>query len=627
MIRKIETIITLVCCCLSINAKTTSDSYITPSELYANANHYYNKEEYAKAVNYYKQALVTMETTDSLYYKSAIEQILIPYSKALTNIGSYDEVERLLSPNKYQNNYYLLNNRASALGYKQDYANALAIFNRILSLPNLSKLQMGLAYQNIGFILMDMRSYSVAAENFEKSIDSLNGVNILIAKSNLALCLANLGKFRESIILIDEVIGLLRNQYPAYNEEYIICLRKKAEIYSLFGKKKEAYSYYKSYYDLNKDFIINGLSNLSNNERLNLWLKEKPLLSKCFMLEDYAPEFLYGVAMFRRQTSLLGMHGTDNLLSQLTTKPNDVRKSLGNNEVAIEFISYNALDGNQTYAAIILPKKGNAKFVKLFDEVFIYQPEVVGTNSLINAIKRDDPIEKNLLYSDTILADKIWTPIVAALPNNVSKIYFAPEGVFHFLGIENMPFTGKDRFELHRVSSTASIPYANHDTPHSGSTLLVGGLNYSTLPQDSVADTFNHEAADLLRQKAGNTNVFQYLPGTRSEVDSINAIISNADITYHIGEGNLKQEMPKFDMIHIATHGYSLNLGIRKRPEFMADSLAYDVSLNATGLALSGANIASQYSNREDGLLSAREICDLDLSNVDFVILSACQTA
>jgi CHAT domain-containing protein len=31
--------------------------------------------------------------------------------------------------------------------------------------------------------------------------------------------------------------------------------------------------------------------------------------------------------------------------------------------------------------------------------------------------------------------------------------------------------------------------------------------------------------------------------------------------------------------------------------------------------------------NSEDGILSAKEICELDLSNVEFVVLSACQTA
>lgn len=623
MINKIGLIILFFSNVLCCNAEGAIYYSTDPGELYTIAENYSNIGNYAKAVPFYKRTIECLGKRDSIL----LEQILIPYSKALTYIGSYDTVDTLLSSKRYQNNYYLLNNRASALGYKQDYANALAIFNRILSLPNLSKLQIGLAYQNIGFILMDMKSYSVAAENFQKSIDSLNEVNILIAKSNLALCLANLGKFRESIILIDEVIRLLSNQYPTYHEEYIICLRKKAEIYSLFDKKKEAYSYFKSYYDLNKDFIIKGLSNLSNNERLNLWLKEKPLLSKCFILENYAPEFLFDVALFRRQTSLLGVHNTDSLKSILSSTSSDIRKSLGQNESAIEFVSYTSLDGKIWYAAIIMPKKGSAKFVKLFDEDFIYQPEVVGTNSLINAIKRDDHREKNILYTDSILAGKIWSPIIAALPNNTSKIYFAPEGVLHFLGIENMPFKGKEHIELHRVSSTANIAKTINEPFQTERTLLVGGLDYSSMPIDSFANTFSHEAADLLSQKAGNTNVFQYLPGTRSEVDSIHAIINNSFITYQIGEANLKQELPKFDIIHIATHGYSLNLGIRKRPEFAADSLAYDIFLNATGLALSGANVASMYSDREDGILSAREICDLDLSNVDFVILSACQTA
>jgi CHAT domain-containing protein len=94
-----------------------------------------------------------------------------------------------------------------------------------------------------------------------------------------------------------------------------------------------------------------------------------------------------------------------------------------------------------------------------------------------------------------------------------------------------------------------------------------------------------------------------------------------------MGEGQLKNIMPNYSMVHIATHGYSLDLGIRKRPQYMADSIAVDVSLTGAGLALTGANIASNGEHLEDGLLSAREICDMDLRNVDFVILSACQTA
>ncbi len=131
----------------------------------------------------------------------------------------------------------------------------------------------------------------------------------------------------------------------------------------------------------------------------------------------------------------------------------------------------------------------------------------------------------------------------------------------------------------------------------------------------------------MLQQKVGSSNIFKFLPGTRSEVDSIASMRNNSTTLYQVGEAQLKKMLPKFDVIHLSTHGYSLNLGIRRPPEFMTDSLGYDQSLNASGLALSGANVLSKFPDREDGLLSAREICDLDLSNVDFVVLSACQTA
>lgn len=89
----------------------------------------------------------------------------------------------------------------------------------------------------------------------------------------------------------------------------------------------------------------------------------------------------------------------------------------------------------------------------------------------------------------------------------------------------------------------------------------------------------------------------------------------------------MKSCMGEFSRVHVATHGYSLNFGVRRRPEFMADSVALDRSLAGSGLALSGANLGYLESEGEDGLLSAREICLMDLSGVDFVVMSACRTA
>ena len=61
------------------------------------------------------------------------------------------------------------------------------------------------------------------------------------------------------------------------------------------------------------------------------------------------------------------------------------------------------------------------------------------------------------------------------------------------------------------------------------------------------------------------------------------------------------------------------------------DSLVEDKSLLRCGIILAGANKYAQQreSNEayEDGILTAREVSQLDLSGVDLAVMSACQTA
>ena len=65
----------------------------------------------------------------------------------------------------------------------------------------------------------------------------------------------------------------------------------------------------------------------------------------------------------------------------------------------------------------------------------------------------------------------------------------------------------------------------------------------------------------------------------------------------------------------------------QKYNQIMRDSIQEDQSLLASGIALTGANVAGKMERAEDGLLSARELCDMDLTGTELVVLSACQTA
>ena len=594
-------------------------------QLYRQARESYDAGEYARSIKNYRQILDQLP--DEAEYADDRAFYLRPYTDLLLLMGGYEDVENLLRDPAYSGYITLQINLAAALGYKDKYDEALGLLDGLARRSDAKEFK-GRIQQNAGFICMQAGDYGAAIDRFGEALSDFKGFERNIVESNMALCQARLGRFAEANAFIGKALKGLKTGGKATERDYIRALRKSAEIYYLQHNRAKALSQFRSYFNLEKNWLIANLQQISVANRLNLWTSEKALLSKCFLLEGFAPEFLYEVAMFRRLTSLLGMRDVKSLKNMLASGPDDIRRSLKPGEAAVEFISYADAGGDEQYAAIVMPKEGKARFVKLFDVNSVYQPGAVGVNSIFDVIKREKPEEKNALYTDGALADKVWAPIVSALPRNVATIYFAPEGIFHFWGIENMPFSGREKYKLHRVTSTASLAgRAGHTARSPRSSLVIGGLNYSSLPQDSDATMPNHDAADMIADRVGSNDIFNYLPGTRSEVDSICTRLDATDLRHSVGESDLKTMMPEFDLVHIATHGYALDLGIRKRPVMLNDSIAIDQSLNAAGLALTGANVACRYPDREDGLLSAREICDLDLRNVDFVILSACQTA
>ena len=89
-------------------------------------------------------------------------------------------------------------------------------------------------------------------------------------------------------------------------------------------------------------------------------------------------------------------------------------------------------------------------------------------------------------------------------------------------------------------------------------------------------------------------------------------------------------------IIHIATHGFSFS---EQEIKEKGDKLVFineqndnlDNMLNYSGLLMSGANYVLKGrklpEDIEDGILTAREISQVDLGKVGLVVLSACQTA
>jgi hypothetical protein len=85
-------------------------------------------------------------------------------------------------------------------------------------------------------------------------------------------------------------------------------------------------------------------------------------------------------------------------------------------------------------------------------------------------------------------------------------------------------------------------------------------------------------------------------------------------------ERAFKELAPGRLVLHVATHGFELS------EDCEGDEEPNPMLLS--GLALSGANLSGRAGahSGEDGLLTSEEICSLDLSSVDWVVLSGCDT-
>ena len=182
------------------------------------------------------------------------------------------------------------------------------------------------------------------------------------------------------------------------------------------------------------------------------------------------------------------------------------------------------------------------------------------------------------------------------------------------------------KYKMVRVSSIANIPEIKSlDTKTFKTSALYGGIDYkNTITNSDVAV----RGVD-----------FRNLPNTGTEIKNVAKILTAANIKTDTicGENATEESFKKLsgnspDILHIATHGFYLDENSQK--PFAQNVNTYSQKESAmvlAGLALSGADKAWKGNfenvNSEDGILTAYEISQLDLSNTKLVVLSACETA
>ena len=307
-------------------------------------------------------------------------------------------------------------------------------------------------------------------------------------------------------------------------------------------------------------------------------------------------------------------NGIGQFMNFLSTHADDVKGKLSTKDVAIEFVDYRVGKDSTMYAALIMsPRWQHVRLLSLAEKTEIEQ-------------------------SKDNLAPLIWEPIIRLLDSEISNIYFAPSGMLYQIPIESHKLTNGqlicEKYNLYRLSSTRWL--ANNRQKALGKdAVLYGDLQYDTSIAELTADMSRYptgitRSGNLLKLRgASNAMGLQPLPATKKEVESILQIFikskpSPIKTESYMGIKGTETSFKALSssnkrIIHIATHGF-----------FNDEKATSDNALSESGLCFAGADNKLLGEDIplsvNDGILTAEEVSQMDLSGLDMLTLSACET-
>lgn len=350
-----------------------------------------------------------------------------------------------------------------------------------------------------------------------------------------------------------------------------------------------------------------------------------------------------------------------------------VQSKLQQGEAAIEFVRFSWKNPKPTdtvyYAALVLlPGAAQPSFVPLFEEkqldslVQVKSVRRAEYVDLLYAVKQNDA--RPIGMPQKTLYELVWQPLSVELAG-VRKIYCSPAGLLHRLNLGAIPFplagetaaaaeTLADRFQLIELGSTRQLVFPSEAKPVTNDALVFGGIQYE---MDSTA--ISQANQDIATAKHANRgaltfdevdatyrgDTWRYLKWTEKEVSNLESVLKTAGIQTTLRKGYAATEesfkaigngKPSPRVLHVATHGFffpdpksagSQQPTAGSEPTFKLS----DHPMIRSGLILAGGNHAWKTSmplrpGMEDGILTAYEISQLNLSNTELVVLSACET-
>ena len=611
-------------------------------------NSYLYSLDYSNAELYFNKAL---DITNSKNYISTKEEfsILINLGLTYSNMGKYKEAKEC---------------NEKVLAYcEKKFGKENALFSNSLN--------------NLGLIYIGLKEYIVAEKYFMEAFvvrEKLLGnkhPDYIASLNNLGWVYYLLGDYKSSFSYYNQV---LKNKLEQIDADFNWLTEKEREEYwkketiffnsfSLLAQKISSEVPVTAEMAFNGSLVAKGMLLQSNQDLIkNVDQSNDNEIKRLYTVfrtkqKHYAKQESENLQQKKQlEKDKFELDSLENLLGrkmplkksahQFKNSFQDVKSSLTNEEIAIEFIrSYDFEADQYNYSALLVNNKDiYPRLVKLCSEKELsnFSPET----------------ELNELYN------LLWKPLLSHL-TDIKTIYYSPVSL-----LNNIPFHALfvyrneqrnyviDDFTLHQLTSTRYLAIGLKQKVNEivdPSIALFGGVNYNDIPT-SNSDTISNlatETAFLYKNVVRNIDDSSrsgasYLPGTKKEVDNIAVLLKSKqwDVSLvedkNASEGKVKyfSGFNSKSVLHIATHGFAFpdKEEPKKRAAFDSESgnqkyKASDNPMIRCGLLFGGANITWKgksdsilNATNDDGILTAYELSQLVLSKTKLAVLSACET-
>lgn len=411
---------------------------------------------------------------------------------------------------------------------------------------------------------------------------------------------------------------------------------------------------------LDNELISNGLL-FKNKERLikimkastdsllqqqfKEWEKQKEILAKQYSLpaSRRAKDFESLIQQTEELEETLARASVPFKEAHQYTGWEAIAAVLKKGEIAIQFSSFQYFPTGQQlasdsilYVAYLIKKDDVAPKM-----VFLFEEQQLSNLRNVRKLYGKDPNSHNNLQK------LIWEPLAKEL-EKIHTVYFSPTALLHRINFSAIPIDNKtsisDRFNLYQLGSLRLLLFPHKITTSEPiQAVLFGGIDYENDAESTVTDSYKDSVSIVsISSKWQNMdraflgNDWSSLQWTEREITEIASILQTSKATVEIYSESTASEAafkqlgktgPSPNILHLATHGYFFP---DPKKEAKLGFRSAEHPLIRSGLILAGANKAwnggETIPGAEDGILTAYEIAQMDLSNTELVVLSACET-